>query len=87
MGTTLSLIFRRFTTKFSNLIPKKKNSLSAGGAHGRDTRLSRAMPGRARKRVWCFLVTWGGVAPRYESSNQIAERVFICDDVAIEHEI
>ena len=28
----------------------------------------------------------GGVAPRAESSNQIAERVIICDDVAIEHE-
>ena len=25
-----------------------------------------------------FLVTWGGVAPRSESSNQIAERVIIC---------
>ena len=34
-----------------------------------------------------FLVKWGGVAPRSESSNQIAERVIIGDDVAIEHEI
>ena len=33
------------------------------------------------------LVKWGGVAPRSESSNQIAERVIIGDDVAIEHEI
>ena len=28
-----------------------------------------------------FLVKWGGVAPRSESSNQIAERVIIGDDV------
>ena len=28
-----------------------------------------------------FLVKWGGVAPRGESSNQIAERVIICDDI------
>ena len=34
-----------------------------------------------------FLVKWGGVAPRSESSNQTAERVIIGDDVAIEHEI
>ena len=29
----------------------------------------------------------GGVAPRAESSNQIAERVIICDDIEIEHKI
>ena len=34
-----------------------------------------------------FLVNWGEVAPRSESSNQIAECVIIGDDVAIEHEI
>ena len=28
-----------------------------------------------------FLVKWGGVAPQSESSNQIAERVIICNDV------
>ena len=28
-----------------------------------------------------FLVTWGGVAPCSESSNQIAEHVIICDDI------
>ena len=28
-----------------------------------------------------FLAIWGGVAPRSESSNQIAERVIIGDDV------
>ena len=27
-----------------------------------------------------FLVTWGGVAPCSESSNQIAEHIIICED-------
>ena len=34
-----------------------------------------------------FLVKWGGVALQCESSNQIAECVIICDDVAIKHKI
>ena len=47
---------------------------------------AQTLPARARKRVWCSerlfsLVKWGRVAPRLESSNQIAERLIICDDV------
>ena len=37
MGTTLSLIFRRFATKFSNLVQKKNSPGEGGGGVLLDT--------------------------------------------------